>query len=201
MRIDKIILKSALSTLAAIGVLCALLILAMCLIFPQTMMQVTYDMGMNKTSVHFASVAYDRSGEAYYVAFATEVSIGKNYDDKTEYYGEKLLGDDGFAEYAAKRNEEAASAGITYEQYIQGQVVQAKYDQGKKTEAIAAAEVYTAGTFSKNCSLTTVYLAAFSAGDTQEVSNIIVKLQALEVPAAESENFVELLRLRATGNR
>ena len=90
MRIDRVIIRAALSTLAAIGVLFALLIAVMCLIFPQTMMQVTYDMGMDKLSVHFASVAYDRSGDAYYAAYATEVSIGANYDDTTEEFGEKL---------------------------------------------------------------------------------------------------------------
>jgi hypothetical protein len=99
-RLDKVIVKSVLSTLAAIGFLCLLLGSVLCVVFPQTMMGITHDMGMSGLSMHFAEVAYKRTDETYYVAFATQTAITKKDADKTEEFGEMFLTDEGFEKYA-----------------------------------------------------------------------------------------------------
>lgn len=208
MRVDKIILKAALSTLAAIGVLCVVLLATMCLLFPQTMMRVTYDMGMNSLSIHFASVSYDRSGEAYYAAFATEVSIGADYYDQTEYFGEKLIADDGFEVYCQSKNDSLPeTVTMTYQQYIYGQVCLAKYNQGKTSEAVQRAFEYTGQAFPRNNPSAVVMIAAMSAGDTASVNAALTKMQAMKTQITLSQTegayLAEMIALATewTGNQ
>lgn len=195
MRVDKVIVKAALSTLAAIAVLCVFLIAVLCLVFPQTMMQITYDMGMDGASIHFASVAYDRSGETYYVGFATDVAIMANYDDDTEEYGEKLLLDDGFEEYAKSR----ITGDLTVEdfrRYIQGEVCIAKYDQGKKDAAVEKAFEYIGQSFPIDYNpAAKVYLKALSAGDQTTVEKALIKMNALQVYDEEAVYLSSLINL------
>ena len=51
MSVDKVILRAALSTLAAILILFAFMILSLTYIFPSTMMGITYDLGMDGASI------------------------------------------------------------------------------------------------------------------------------------------------------
>ena len=198
MRVDKVILKAALSTLAAIAILCVLLVLTMCFLFPQTMMEVTYGWGMNEASIYFASVSYNRSGEAHYAAFATEAAIGANYDSATEYYGELLLADDGFAAYAQRRDDALPEdATMTYCQYIQGQVCVAKYDQGKKTEAVDLAFEYVGQAFPKGNPAALVYLTALIAEDSATADQAYAKMQGLSslVTGEDATYLGELMSL------
>jgi hypothetical protein len=172
----------------------------MCFVFPQTMMQVTYDLGMNDASIHFASVSYDRSGETYYAAFATELSIAQDYDDKTEWFGEKLLADDGFAAYAQLRDEQvqqdSPEVTLTYRGYIESQICLAKYDQGKKTEALERAFLYLGeGTFPVSNPVASVYVRALSKGDAQTANAFLARMQTLSVSGADRTYLDDLISL------
>ena len=57
MRIDKIILKAFLQTFAAVLLLLGVMFGVLSAAFPQTMMQMTYDMGMDRYSVNFSVYA------------------------------------------------------------------------------------------------------------------------------------------------
>ena len=48
MRTDRVILRSFLTTLLAIALLFGTMLLVLCFIFPASMMEITYDLGMNE---------------------------------------------------------------------------------------------------------------------------------------------------------
>ena len=122
MRADRVILRSVLTTLLAIIVLFGAMLLVLCLVFPSTMMELTYDLGMDGASVKYAARAYRRTDDVYYAAFATETSILMDDMEKIEENGLTLIQDDEFADYCKIRydvmamNNEAVE--LSYEQYI-----------------------------------------------------------------------------------
>ena len=94
MRVDKVIARAALSTVAAILLLCAMMIATLCLAFPQTVMKLTYDLGMDGASVKFATIAYERSeNNVYYIAYATEVAIGAEDYENVRSCGKTFVQD------------------------------------------------------------------------------------------------------------
>ncbi|MBQ7369331.1 MAG: hypothetical protein IJW60_06475 [Clostridia bacterium] len=197
MRIDKVILRAALSTLAAIAALLAAMTLALCFIFPSTMMRITYDLGMDGASIRYADRAYAYTGDVYFIAFATEVAIGEENDAQIELCGEKLIADEEFAAHCQKRNEQVASEG-GYEQYVFGQVCLAKYRQGKKTEAIDKAFAFVESSFPKNNAIAAVLLTALSQGDDDTVQAVKTKMNEMdagEFSETEKEYFETLLAL------
>ncbi|MBQ9728900.1 MAG: hypothetical protein IJV85_04820 [Clostridia bacterium] len=180
MAVDKVILKAVCSTLISIVLLFAFLFGSLCLFFPSTMMRFTYDLGMDESSVKFATRAYKNSGEVYYIAYATEVSIGLGDADKIEKYGEKLLADEKFGAYCEMRNQSLPEdTTMTYEQYVYGQVCMALYEQGKKAEAVERAFELIGNTFPKNNAAAAVLLAALRAQDTETVELIKGKMLAI----------------------
>ena len=61
MRLDKIVLKAFLKTLAAALLLLAIMVGVLAVAFPHTMMEMTYSLGMDKASVSFAVTSYNVS--------------------------------------------------------------------------------------------------------------------------------------------
>ena len=197
MRIDKVILRAALSTLAAIAALLAVMILALCFIFPSTMMRITYDMGMDGASIRYAKRAYDYTSDVSFIAFATEVAIGLGDYAQIETCGEELIEDEDFGAHCERQNALIASEG-GYEQYVFGQVCVAKYRQGEKTEAIEKAFAFVGGGFPKNNAVAAVLLTALSQedGDTvQTVKEKMNKMDASSFSASDREYFDALVAL------
>ena len=91
MSVDRVILRAFFSTLLSIFALLIFMIAAMVVIYPQTMMQLTYDLGMESSSIYFAETSYKRTHEVYYIAYATEVAIGDEDNGKIVSCGEKLI--------------------------------------------------------------------------------------------------------------
>lgn len=179
MQIDKVILRAMLSTLAAIVALMLFMVLALSLAFPSTLMTITYDLGMDASSVHYAERAYAQSGEdVYFIAYATEVAIGSDNDEKIESCGEKLIHDDEFAAYCQKRDQEVASKG-GYEQYVFGQVCLAKYRMGDTTEAVERAAELISGRFPQNNALAAVGMTALAKGDTATALQVKTKMNEM----------------------
>ena len=84
MTVDKLIFRVFLTTLASVAILFLFMITALVCVYPQTMMKLTYNLGMEKASVWFAEVSYDRSDDVYYIAYATEVAIDQQDYEKIE---------------------------------------------------------------------------------------------------------------------
>ena len=201
MRVDKVILRAALSTLAAIAALLAAMILALCFIFPSTMMRITYDMGMDGASIRYAKRAYDYTKDVYFIAFATEVAIGLHDYAQIETCGEELIAaDEKFDAYCAQKNASIESEDVFggYEQYVFGQVCVAKYLQGEKTEAIEKAFALVDSGFPTNNAVAAVLLTALSQEDSSAVNAVKEKMNEMDTgafSAADKEYFDALLAL------
>ena len=200
MRVDKVILRAALSTLAAIAALLAVMLLALCFIFPSTMMHITYDLGLDGASIRYAKRAYDYTSDVAFIAFATEVAIGVNDYAQIETCGEELIADESFNAHCAQKNALIASDG-GYEQYVFAQVCVAKYRQGEKTEAIDKAFALVASGFPKNNAVAAVLLTALSQEDSDAVNAVKEKMNEMDASAfsASDREYYDALLALANG--
>ncbi len=197
MRLDKVIVRAVLSTLSAILVLFGCMLLALCFLYPSTMMNITYDLGMDKASVKYATRAYNRSNEVYYIAFATETAIGADLDEKIEECGLVFVKDSDFAQYCAERDAKMG-LGEGYQQYIYGQVSLAQYRQGEKDEAVDTAFGALANnTFPKNNAVQGLALTVLMNGDKAVADTIKEKMMNIEsgLSGEDKQNFDALLSL------
>lgn len=186
MNVDKIIFRAFFTTLAAVAVLFVFMITALVCVYPQTMMELTYDLGMEKSSLWFAEVSFDRSHDVYYIAYATEVAIGREDYAKIDSCGEKFLAHESFTEYCDERNTDS-DADVTYESYVFGQVCMAKYRCGDAEGAVERAFELTGNAFPKNNAVVAVLLTALQNGDTQTAILVRQKLQALKTELSEGD--------------
>ncbi len=188
MGVDKVILRSFLSTLAAIFLLLVFMVAALCAFFPSTMMNITYDLGMESSSIHFAERAYNGSEDIYYIAYATEVAIEEDKNDKILSCGKQFITDEGFDGYCALK-------GANYEQFIYGQVYVAMYEQGDKANAVSLAYESLGGGFPRGNALVAVLIAAFEQNDGATVTMIGEKLADIRVEGDEETYLQETLQV------
>lgn len=190
MGVDKVIFRAFISTLLAIVALIAFMIGALCLVFPSTMMEITYDLGMEKSSIHFAERAYKRSDDVYYIAYATEVAIERESADKIVEDGDKFIADDKFSVYCDDK-------GGIYEQYIYGQVVLAKYEKGDKSSAVATAFDAVKEAFPENNAVVALAVTALRANDGETVLRIHSEMLKMQDSVADADKayFNEILAL------
>lgn len=202
MRADKVIVRAVLSTLAAVFVLLVSMFAALAFLFPSTLMQITYDMGMDGASIRYAARSYDRSDEIYFIAFATEVAIGDNDYEKIDDCGSKFVVDSKFSAYANERNAERPEGSTTdYRQYIYGQVCVAKYRRNKKLDAVEKAFEWNGDTFTENNAVVAVLLTSLVLKDVDTVAVIRERLQnqktANETEAAYLASMINLANLQS----
>ena len=180
MRVDRVIIKACLSTLTAVILLFAFMLVALIGLYPSTMMEITYDLGMDASSIRYAERAYDWSDDEYFIAYAMEVAIGMGDTEKIASCGEKLIADENFADYCAQENERLPEGvELTYEQYVYGQVCVAKYENGNKTEAVERAFALLHG-FPQNNAVVAVLYTALGDRDTATVNLIREKMEQLQ---------------------
>lgn len=185
MRIDRVIIRAALSTLGAIAVLLILMLSTLSIAFPQTMIKLSYDMGMDKLSVQFAARAYETSGKAYYAAYATEVAIGADDYASVETYGEKLVNDDEFGDYCKERDVVVDEQEISYAQYIYGEICVAKYRLGNTQQAVQSAWEYIGNgtSFVKNNAMVALLLEMLGQKDLAAVQTVLGKMNEIQQSA------------------
>lgn len=195
MGVDKVILKAFLSTLAAALLLTVILIGGLALIFPQSMMEISYDLGMERTSVFFAEASYSRTDDVYYIAYATEVAIEDNNTEKVIECGQQFISDEGFAAYCAEKNQGVSEDVAGYDQYIYGKVCIAKYESGDKQGAVALAFEGLGNAFPKNNAVVAVLVRALKAEDNATVTMIKGKMEQLQEGLEDDQYFEEVLAL------
>ena len=181
---EKIVIKSILTTLAAIILLFAFMLGALMGLYPATMMELTYKLGMDEASIHYAERAYGWHGEdEYFMAYGMEVAIGMGNYEKIDVCGETLISDENFEEYCARETARLPEGvEMTYDQYVYGQVCVAKYKQGKNVEAVEKAFAWTKG-FPKNNAVVAVLYTALVEGNTETVAMIKTKMDEVETNA------------------
>lgn len=188
MGFDKVIVRTILSTLAAIGVLILFVILGLCIVFPSTSMELAYDMGMGNSCIHFAERAYKGSQDVYFIAYATEVAIEEDKTAQIVSCGEKFIEDDSFETYCDLKGE-------NYERFIYGKVCVSKYESGDKSGAVALAYQSLKGAFPKGNALVAVLLTSLSENDLETVNLIKAQLNEVSVIGEEQEYLEEMLTL------
>ena len=184
MGVDKVILRAFLSTLAAIVTLFAFMLAVLIGIYPSTMMEITYDLGIESSSIKYAERAYDWSKNEYYMAYAMNVAIEANDYENIVYCGEKLIADEDFLAYCAQETEKMPeNVKMSYEQYVYGQVCVAEYTKGEKENAVNRALTLALkdGAFPQNNALIAVIYAAITANDTASVSMIREKMNQQQI--------------------
>ena len=196
MGVDKVIVRAFFSTLLAIVILFAFMLLSLVCLYPQTMMEITYNLGMETPSIWFAEKSYERSDDVYYIAYATEVAIEQSDYEKIDVCGERFVKDEGFGAYCAAKNAKLPEAVTsTYEQYVYGQLCVAKYERGKSGEAIECAFAFTGTAFPKNNAVVALLVTALKDGDTQTAEKIKGKMEQMQnsIPQEDKAYFEEVL--------
>ena len=183
MRIDKVILKTVLSTLLAIFVLCGVTVTALAFLYPSTMMELSYNVGLDDASAWFAHRAYNQLDNVFYIGYATQVAIGRDDPEAIEKYGDK---------FSAERDKASEVEG-SYAQYIYGKLYSSKYKLGKKTEAVEGAFAVNKEAFPKSNAVAAVLFASIlnGQGDKPTMELILEKMRALKAEQTQTQTFSE----------
>lgn len=207
MGVDKIILRALFSTLISIASLFVIMFAVLIGAFPSTMMEITYDLGMDASSIRYAERAYKWSNDEYFAAYGMEVAIGAHDYKKIETCGEQLIADEQFGDFCSTKNQAmsqsivdegfaayCARKGIDfptvtnmgYEEYVYGQVCVAKYVNGNKSNAAERAFALTFGAggiteFAQNNAVVAVLYTALGDRDAETVDVIKGKMRQLQI--------------------
>lgn len=204
MRLDKVVLRAVVTTLAVIMILCAFMLAALSFVFPSTMMQITYNLGMNNISVSCAKRAYAYSGEVEYIAFATELAMLDGNTNEVIICGNQLIKDDEFSAYCQDKNaSKPADATGTYEQYVIGQICLAEYDRAtdtnaKKSVIEKAFDAVENNTFPKANPVALIILSAKQKADTVTLALLKAEMESFAVDNLsedDAKRFNELFAL------
>lgn len=179
MSVDKVIIRAFLSTLAAVAALLVFMVLSLCIAFPATMMKITYHLGMENSSIHFAERAYKGNEDIYFISYATEVAIVEGKQDKIISCGQKFITNEDFDTFCKNKDED-------YGQYIRGEICVAKYQSGDKENAVSDAFAALEGSFPQKNAVISLMLAAIEGNDKETVSKIVDKLNGLTVEGEQT---------------
>ena len=200
MRVDKVIIKAFISTFSAIVLLFGFMFGVLSLAVPATMMELSYDFGRDETSIRYAERAYDWFADPYYMAYAMEVAISSDNQEKIETCGEELTKDEEyFTQYCAEKqaalDTQADLLGVTmnYEDILYGKIAVAKYKQGKKEEAVNYAFDTLKGGFSLDNSVMAVFYSAVGDQDTVNMIKGKMNERAVNVAEEDKATFDEML--------
>ena len=142
---NKVVLKSALITVASLVAVGILTFSLWILISPQSMAAVSEKLGNYGFAVTCADLQYKYSGESYDLARCAEDSVLTGNDKIIVKYCGELIGKDDFDEVCRRRDEERArtdfgSFAIDYNTYILSNLVVAQYREGDLRLAVTTAE-------------------------------------------------------------
>lgn len=162
MRLDKIVLKAFLKTLAAALLLLAIMVGVLAVAFPHTMMELTYSLGMDKASVSFSVTSYERFHRVDYIAKGADTALAAKLHKQADECLELLIADEDFMAYCETRNASLPedAQGTTYQAYCYRQLCLAKYMSGNGSAAVERAVELMAGTFVQGNPLVSVLAQA-----------------------------------------
>ena len=198
MSVDKIILRAFFTTLASIAILFLFMLTTLVCVYPQTMMKITYNLGMEKASIWFAEISYDRSDDIYYIAYATEVAIGQQDYAKINDCGETLIKADGFTDFCVYKDETSATVELAYKEYLYGQVCIAKYEralaaESSTAEAVDRAFALTENAFPENNAVVAVLITALQREDAPTVQTIREKMLNMQENGYEDDAYFQAI--------
>lgn len=179
MKLDKVIVRTIVSTLCAIVVLCVSSVLFASFVFPSTMMSISYKLGNDSGAMKYAYTSYTRTSEVVYIAYATEVAFGVDSDEDIVRYGEQFVSDGDFTEYCAQVDTNSGATEGAYRQYVYGRLVVSEYSLGEKEKAFSYALEAIGGGFAKNNALVALLFEAMVTNDSETIERVVLKMRDL----------------------
>lgn len=196
----KLIVKTAAVTFSLLVAAALMLFGIVSLSAPAAMMELTDSLGMNGASAYYSLAVYDRSGDISDLAVAVEKSYDVGHYSDAAEYGQKMLGDDAFAEYCAARDEDTEGSSYIlgdYRQYAGGIVSSAQYYSGEKETALDTAFEVLGQTFPETNAVSILAAAASGSDDVEFCRSILAQLEELNVENAQDrqnlQDFFEAL--------
>ena len=181
----KLIAKTAGITLAAIVAL-ALVLLGMFSWFaPGIMVTITENLGLEGACASYSISVYERSGDIDDLAVAVERCYTVGDYENAASYGSKLLSDDGFEDYCARRDNEITSDYIgDTDQYLIGIVAESLYrlgDADSKSKALNLVSAAANNEFRTNSAIVYLGTVAVEQGDAAFCSQILSRLDGMQL--------------------
>lgn len=144
---NKVILKTALLTLAVLAFAAALVFSLWILISPQTMASSCEKTGNYAFAVTCADLRYKYTKNVDDLARCAQDSISAKNDSLIVKYGEQLIADGGFEDLCTRKDAiiagtEYGAYASGYKGYICGSLAAAQYLTGNTDKAVATAEKY-----------------------------------------------------------
>ncbi len=161
-RVDRIIVRAVISTFAAAMTLLAIMFGVLALAFPQTMMDLTYSLGMDKACVNYAVTSYARFDAIEYIAKGADTALAAQMYDKADKCLEYLVSDEDFDAFCQQKNQSVADSlsEADYRGYYLRQLCVAKYRAGKGVNAVDRACELLNGSFTAGNPLVAVLAEA-----------------------------------------
>lgn len=186
---NKLIIKTALITMAALAVAAAAVFSLWLVCSPSTMADACEKTGNYPLAVTCADLSYKYSGKTEDLARCAENSILSGNDKLIVSYGDRLIASDDFDTLCIAKDKliggtDYAQFTSAYNVYIRGHVAAAHYRGGDADKAVAAAEAGGARAFTK------LVLAIAERGDRAAAEKVLSVLENME----NSEKLTEILK-------
>ncbi len=172
---NKVVLKTAGLTVAALLIVTVLVISAFALFCPSLSGDFCYRIGLDGLSVRFARVAYDKSGEIDDVAVLIERAASVNDDETIVEYAPELLKHKNWSEYEEFMTEKLQ---YQYGNFINGKYAVALYRKGDKAEALNVAKSATEE-YGVNNPMQHLVSAVAAAKDSTFAADVLVVLEEM----------------------
>lgn len=178
---NKLILKTALITLACVLALALLLFGIFSLFVPSVMVSLTDKLGMESACARYSAAVYEKSGAIDDLAVAVERNYGAGRYEAAAEYGAELLQRDDFDSYSASRDADSLGLTASYAQYAAGIVSVAQYYSGDTDAAVRTAFDACGIAFPQNNAAVYLIDAAMNVrADTAACRVLLTRLQELE---------------------
>ena len=194
----KLIAKTAGITLAAIVAL-ALVLLGMFSWFaPGIMVTITENLGLEGACASYSISVYERSGDIDDLAVAVARCYNVGDYENAASYGSKLLSDEGFDDYCAKRDNEIASDDIgDTDQYLIGIVAESLYRTNQKENALNLVCAAANNEFRQQSAIVYLGVVAAEQEDAAFCSQILSRLDGMQLDEdldLDLKKFKDMLR-------
>ena len=194
MKLDRVIVRTIVNTLCAIAILCTLLVLSASLVFPSTMMGISYKLGNDSGAMKYAYTAYSRTGEVAYIAYATDVAFGADDDEDIALYGEAFVNDEDFLQYCSETDALYDQPAGSYCKYVYGRVVVSLYKLGEKQKSFEYAVQAVENGFEENNALVALFVESLVSGDFETADKVETEfLKVLPTLSEDIKDYVESL--------
>ena len=180
-RLNKLILKTALITLACVLALALLLFGVFSLFVPSVMVSLTDKLGMESACARYSAAVYEKSGAIDDLAVAVERNYGAGRYEAAAEYGTELLQRDDFDSYSAARDADSLGLTASYAQYAAGIVSVSQYYSGDTDAAVRTAFDACGIAFPRNNAAVYLIDAAMNVRADAAVCRVLLtRLQELE---------------------